>query len=328
MNIFKRILFNQDGYIGKAKKAQWAHEASSKKYTTLQDRIDMGDPDAINMSNNIKRMSQYLDGPAYDGPEGNLAGGDGNPWTGTGETHVSEGLGDDGAFQPNQGFDNANKYVMEHLAGLAGSGTASMSALQESKINARSGIIKSAFADRSEDDDDLPVGPGSSYMNHLFRYNGIGKKLKEMKKGLKGVNIYTDQMEALMTALSVVGVYSDKNAGGMPIDMQEALKLKFGDGDVDETDKAQFMTMIEQGDTKIDPKRVRKFVNYDGSLTWEILNDDKTVMSRFTMGKYKGTSIFAQGGYKKFAELLKTAKQKLGKDSGGEFDSIRSMFGE
>ena len=96
---------------------------------------------------------------------------------------------------------------------------------------------------------------------------------------------------------------------------------------MDEVAKAEFMSIAEQGDSKIDPKRIRKFVNYDGSLTWEVLNEDKTVMSRFTMGKYKGTSIFAQGGYKKFAELLKKAKGKLGKDNGGEFDSIRSMFG-
>jgi hypothetical protein len=114
----------------------------------------------------------------------------------------------------------------------------------------------------------------------------------------------------------------------MPIDIKEAKKIWFGkDGEIDPIAESEWRNSVELGDNKLDPKRVRKFVNHDGSLTWEILNEDKTVMSRFTMGDYAGTKIFAQGGYNKFAEVLKKARQQLGQDTGGEFDAIRSMFG-
>jgi hypothetical protein len=112
----------------------------------------------------------------------------------------------------------------------------------------------------------------------------------------------------------------------MPIEINDAQKIWFGDKEVSKQEQSVFRSTLETGDSKLDPKKVRKFVNHDGSLTWEVLNDDKTVMNRFTMGEYAGTKIFSQGGYKNFAEMLKEAKGKLGKDTGGEFDAIRSAY--
>lgn len=172
----------------------------------------------------------------------------------------------------------------------------------------------------------LPLGPGNAYLSHLVKFNKMNEKLEDFKKKAENKigNIFTDQPEAAKTALSLIGVYSERNPGGLPMDFKEAKNLWFGDKEVDGTEESGFRTTVENGDPNIDPKRVRKFVNYDGSLTWEILNRDKTVQSRFTMGDYAGTKVFAQGGYKTFAELLKKFMQKKGKDVGGEFDAIRS----
>lgn len=214
--------------------------------------------------------------------------------------------------------------AMSHLNSIKDSGTAPMHAAAMNK-NAKSATA-SVFSGTPQGGlDDLPVGAGHAYLTHLFKRQAAPAAAK--KASDKGVNIYTDQQEALRSALNIMGVYSEKNPGGMPIEITEAKKLWFGDKKVDETEEAQWRTNIEQGDTKIDPKKMRKFVNYDGSLTWEVLNDDKTVMSRFTMGEYNGTKIFAQGGYKKFAELLNKVKQNSGPDSGGSFDAINRMVG-
>jgi hypothetical protein len=181
-----------------------------------------------------------------------------------------------------------------------------------------------------DDDDDLPTGPGNAYVTHLFKRQQVGEKLKAKAKEAVtgGANVFTEQMEALKLAVKTMGIASERNPGGMPIDIKEAKKIWFGkDGEIDPIAESEWRNSVELGDNKLDPKRVRKFVNHDGSLTWEILNEDKTVMSRFTMGDYAGTKIFAQGGYNKFAEVLKKARQQLGQDTGGEFDAIRSMFG-
>ncbi len=222
-------------------------------------------------------------------------------------------------------FDNANKFVLDHLVNLNNVGTASyvkpkIAQAGRSRMDMFSNGVKA-------DDNELPVGPGNTYLTHLFQHHQVGSKMKkQQEKNKPKSNIYTDQQEALRTALSIVGCYSDRNQGGMPIEVNDATKIFFGDKEPTEQDQAMFRSSIETGDNKLDPKKVRKFVNHDGSLTWEVLNDDKTVMSRFTMGEYAGTKIFAQGGYKSFAELLKEAKEKIGPDSGGEFDSIRSAF--
>lgn len=219
-------------------------------------------------------------------------------------------------------FASANQSVTDHLQGTAQYGLAPLLAARASD-KAKS---KMALSGMKPNKDELPMEPGKAFLSHLYKYNHMGarneraRKEKEEETG----NIFTDQPEAAKTALSLIGVYSERNPGGLPIDFAEAKHLWFGKKDVDETDAAGFRTTVENGDPNIDPKRVRKFVNYDGSLTWEILNMDKTVQSRFTMGNYAGVKIFAQGGYKTFAELLKKAKKKKGPDVGGEFDAIRT----
>lgn len=220
---------------------------------------------------------------------------------------------------------NAFSVVQDHLGNLSDVGT---NKLIKEKLNQDTKSFTNA-ASGDKNPEDLPVGPGLSYMTHLFRHNNVGAKLKnkQAKDNKTKGNIYTDQMEALKTALNSMGIYSEKNPGGMPVDIKDAKNIWFGDKPVEGIQEAEWRTSIEQGDSKIDPKKVRKFVNYDGSLTWEILNDDKTVMSRFTMGEYGGQKIFAQGGYKKFAELLNQVKEKQGPAAGGEFNSIRDMFG-
>jgi hypothetical protein len=221
-------------------------------------------------------------------------------------------------------FDNANKFVMDHLVDLNNVGTASY---VKPKIAQLSRSRTDMFANGVSDEEDLPVGPGNTYLTHLFNHHKIKDKMAAKKAEHEPKsNIYTDQQEALRTAMSIVGCYSERNPGGMPIEINDAQKIWFGDKEVSKQEQSVFRSTLETGDSKLDAKKVRKFVNHDGSLTWEVLNDDKTVMNRFTMGEYAGTKIFSQGGYKNFAEMLKEAKGKLGKDTGGEFDAIRSAY--
>ncbi len=224
-------------------------------------------------------------------------------------------------------FDKANTYVLEHLTGLQNVGAASLMKPRLMKQAGKSVIGEYANPTEVDPSDELPLGPGQTYLSHLFQKHKLPEKIRDQqkKKVKENGNIFTDQQEALRLALKIVGCYSERNPGGMPIEPQEAKQFWFQGNEADELDEADFMSTIE-GDNKIDPKRVRKFTNYDGSLTYEVLNEDKTVMNRFTMGKFKGTTIFSQGGYKKFAELFKKARAKLGKDDGGEFDAIRSSF--
>ncbi len=228
----------------------------------------------------------------------------------------------------NGNFDRANSFVMEHLVGVNDVGTASLIKPLVMK-ESRSKIKQWADTSEEDEEDDLPVEPGRTYMTHLFKSQHVKDKIKEKKQkgNTNGANIYTDQPEAVKLALKLIGCHSDRNPGGMPIEILEAKKLWFGKEDLDEQQDAEFRTNIEAGDSTLDPKRVRKFVNYDGSLTWEILNQDKTVQSRFTMGNLNGTKIFSQGGYQKFTEVLKKARQKIGPNPKGEFNAIRSKFG-
>lgn len=170
-----------------------------------------------------------------------------------------------------------------------------------------------------------PVEPGFVYMSHLFKRTNAAKKMRQRMQRRKSndANIYSDHLEALKTAIGALGIYSDKNPGGMPIDFGDAKKIWFGSEPPDNVQETEWRTLVEMGDKNVDPKRVRKFVNYDGSSTWELLNEDKTVMSRFTLGEYKGVKIFTQGGYNKFAELLQRAQQDLGPDQGGAFEQSR-----
>jgi hypothetical protein len=178
--------------------------------------------------------------------------------------------------------------------------------------------------------DGNPDGPGFAYFNHLYRRMGGNDKIKGAKKEemMKGSNIYTEATEALKVAIKALGVASSFNPSGLPVDIRDAQKIWFGEEEEqDETKISQWRTSTELGDAAIDPKKVRKFTNYDGSMTWEILNDDKTVSSRFTLGEYAGTKIFSQGGYNKFTEMLEKVKQQVGYDSNTGFDATRKKYG-
>lgn len=230
--------------------------------------------------------------------------------------------GHDAAMQ--QYAQQALSVVQGHLDSLKNNGMAADAAMRALE-NVRS--VSDRMAD-GETGENLPHMEGFGYLNHLFRRTANRARKRQMKNRGRGPrmpdNIYTDQMEALKVALQAMGVYSEKNPGGMPIDIKAAKQIWFGDNDIDEIAEAEWRTGIELGDRKIDPKKIRKFVNYDGSLTWEILNEDKTVMSRFTMGEFGGTKVFAQGGYGKFAELLEKVKTKAGPEGG--FDEMRGAL--
>jgi hypothetical protein len=179
-----------------------------------------------------------------------------------------------------------------------------------------------------KDDDELPIGPGFSYMTHLFKRSGAKEKIEKKNKEdvLNGANVFTNSMAAIKTAMQMIGVYSDQNSGGLPFKLEDAYKIYHGDNKLEDHVKSQFHADIQSGINKMDPKKIRRFVNQDGSLTWEVLNDDKTVQSRFTMGEYNGANIFAQGGYSAFSQLLKQAKSQLGRDNKAEFDAIRGSY--
>ncbi len=205
-------------------------------------------------------------------------------------------------------------------------GTAPM---HEEKRNKESKSRMQRFLDGDkEDDDDLPIGPGFAMMTHLFKNANAGDAMKKKHQNAltKGMNIFTDALDGVKTALRMIGLHSDTNIGGLPIDMKDALKMFYGDKEITDVMKSDFMHDLQDGVNKIDPKKVRKFVNHDGSLTWELLNDDKTVMNRFTFGDYKGKKIFAQGGYKNFAHLYEKAKRELGPDLAGEFDATMARY--
>lgn len=226
---------------------------------------------------------------------------------------------------------NSAGVVSQALRSVADNGVKGM---QERAKAAASQSMMSRYMDgpQIKPDEDLPIGPGFAYLNHLFNNAGGGGKIKERMKDkmLNGLGIMTNAMDGVRTALKMIGAASDDNIDGLPIDQKDIMKIFHGDkaDDMDDIQRNEFLKEISDGTKKIDRKKIRKFVNQDGSLTWEILNDDKkTIMSRFTFGEYNGTKLFAQGGYKQFGQLLREAREKLGPDHRGEFDSIRQYRG-
>lgn len=154
-----------------------------------------------------------------------------------------------------------------------------------------------------------PQGPGTRVLTNLILNRKFGAK-----KGMTGdqapqqqeAQLSTSSQGALKLALSVLGVSSDKNKLGMNLPIGMARSVWFGPGaKVTNTDEAQFRAIMDGGDKSVDEKRVRQFVNFDGSTTWEVLNPDKTVMSRFTLGEFNGKKVFVQGGYSSYADQLK-----------------------
>jgi len=170
-------------------------------------------------------------------------------------------------------------------------------------------------------------GPGS----RMFNYLTFRKFVKEPKffnpAGEKSpiADILTQTPEALRAALQVLGISGENNPPGLGLNIDTARKIWFGENEVTDADEAEFRSMM--GGT-VDSKAVRQFVNHDGSTTWEVMNQDKTVMSRFTLGEHKGKKLFVQGGYSAYAqELRKLAQQLQGSDKWeADFNRIRSSI--
>jgi hypothetical protein len=236
---------------------------------------------------------------------------------------------------------NAFGYFNDHLERFSRSAQVVSDSLNRSSNNGTVGLQNAArhAAQQSmvsralngpeiASDEDLPVGPGFAYMNHLFKSHNADKIIKDQQHQnfTKGLNVLTNATDGVRTALRMLGVAGETNTDGLPIDMTDVFKLFGGDRKMDDLEKTNLVRELQDGSTKIDKKKIRKFVNQDGSITWEILNDDKTIMSRFTMGEYNGKKLFAQGGYKNFSDLLRQTKSKLGDDHKGEFESIRSSY--
>lgn len=218
---------------------------------------------------------------------------------------------------------SADQGIGQMLRSLQGHGSLSMYA-QQARKKARS-VSERMLG--GEEPKEPPIFPGGVYIAHLAkRINAIKKdKARKKEPGVEDQpNIYCDHMGALKAAIQAMGIYSDKNPGGLPVDIKDARKVWFGSKAPEKYEEAEWRSLVEMGDTNLDMKKVRKFVNYDGSATWEVLNEDKTVASRFTLGEYKGTKVFTQGGYNKFAEVLK--KIKSGSGSAG-FDDIQGLMG-
>jgi hypothetical protein len=140
--------------------------------------------------------------------------------------------------------------------------------------------------------------------------------------------VLTSQPAALRQALSLIGLSSDRNPAGLSISPDTAKFILFGKKDLGDVDEASFRASMENGDISVDKSKIRQFVNYDGSITYEILNDDKSIMSRFTLGDFKGKKVFVQGGYAAYAQSLRdlTGKFKQIQSGVSEFDKLRTKL--
>jgi hypothetical protein len=147
-----------------------------------------------------------------------------------------------------------------------------------------------------------------------------------MSEPAKGA-VVTKSPEALRQALMSIGVASGRNPTGLSVDLDTARQVMIGKrlDQVGEVEEAEFRATMEQGDERLDKKKVRQFVNFDGSVTYEIMNDDKSIMSRFTIGEFKGQKVFVQGGYAAYAQILKDLLPRLqsARRKNSEFEEIR-----
>lgn len=185
-----------------------------------------------------------------------------------------------------------------------------------------------------------PAGPQKTPSTHLTQPYGLTMAMfldarsRRPPPGRPGTNevpkgsIITNQPEALRQALNYLGVASGRNPNGLTIDISTARQVIFGKGDIDEVEEAEFRARMEAGDIQIDKKKIRQFVNYDGSVTYEILNNDKSILSRFTIGEFKGQKLFVQGGYSVYAQSMRAVIEKMSsiqvRDS--EFDKVRERL--
>lgn len=174
----------------------------------------------------------------------------------------------------------------------------------------------------------MPQGPGTKMFNILTLQQMMGNPTSPKSEANPALqNVYTRQPEALKVAIQTLGIAGPNNPNGIAVDMDTAKEIWFGskDAKVSAADEAAFRAIAQSGDQKIDRKRIKQYVNYDGSTTWEILNNDKSIMSRFTLGSSEGKKVFAQGGYNEYAAELGTILTKMGQDSkiAGQFEATR-----
>lgn len=174
-------------------------------------------------------------------------------------------------------------------------------------------------------------GNGTKMLEYLY-WKRFAPKQKEEGDPVQELPLYTAHPEALKQALAILGVQSERNPMGLALDMDMAREVWFGAEkakDLSDVDEAEFRAQMEQGDPAIDRKRIRQFINYDGSATFEVLNPDKSVMARFTMGTHKDQKVFVTGGYDAYAQQLKKlAEQKTiaTQSVADQFEQIRKMY--
>lgn len=155
----------------------------------------------------------------------------------------------------------------------------------------------------------MPSGPGTTMLNLLTL--GHMEKTAADRLGPKVANptlqdVFTRHKDALKLAIQTLGVAGPNNPMGLDVDMGTAREVWFGskDAKVSSQDEAAFNAIAQRGDQKLDKKLLQQYVNYDGSTTYEVLNPDKSVKSRFTFGSNEGKKIFVQGGYNEYASEL------------------------
>lgn len=176
----------------------------------------------------------------------------------------------------------------------------------------------------------LLTAPGTTMLHYLGAYESAGRpfdphQIKPDESPLD--RLHTSMPGAMKKALQLLGIRSEQNHEGLPVDFDVARELFFSGEEVDETREAEFRSTIETGDPLLDRKRVKQFVNHDGSTTYEVLNTDKkTIASKFTLGTFEGKMVFAQGGYDAYAKELRKLSSSTQTGPMTEFEGIRQMM--
>lgn len=177
----------------------------------------------------------------------------------------------------------------------------------------------------------LASAPGTKMMSYLYARSQLPElRAKTPSIVQSQTPIYTQSPEALKAALNLLGVRSERNPLGIDVSLDDAKIALFGDKakDLGDIDKTEFKYSMETGDSQLDRKNVRQFVNSDGSTTYEVINPDKSIMAKFTVGEYKGKKVFVPGGYTDYAAELRKMFASAGSATAinDEFEKLRRML--
>lgn len=190
-----------------------------------------------------------------------------------------------------------------------------------------------AFAKHMKKDRPTPLwGQGTKMMEFLMANRDAGNPLESDKPKAdfpgKKEAFHSSHPEALKTAIRTLGIKSEVNPHGLDIDFDTAKEIYHGGEELSDIEITEFRSMILKGDESFDQKRMRMFSNQDGSTTYEMLNPDKSVMSRFTFGNFRDRKVFAQGGYSAYAkEIRKMTEQSTEQQKAMlEFDDLRARI--